>query len=206
MGRLVVGDSPRQPDSFRGQIRGLAIYDAELNGAQVLRHYRTWTERGRPDVAPDERNIALYLFDEHTGNVIHNHAAAGGDLTIPETYAVIDKISLEPFWKEFSFYTSYWKGNLKNIVGFIPVGFCFYAYFTVGRPIKRAPLVTVVLGALMSLTIEVLQAFLPTRDSGTTDLVTNTLGTYVGVMCYGNLYPVLVEKYPRLGWFTAPRP
>ena len=181
-GRLIVGDSPRQPDSFRGEFRGLAIYATGLNGAQVSRHYETWMKNGRPDIAPDERNAGLYLFNERSGNTIHNHARAGGDLYLPQTYTVVDKIRLEPFWKEFSFSRSYWSGNLKNIVGFIPTGFCFYAYFRVARSVKRPVLFTVVAGTLVSLTIEVLQSFLPTRDSGTTDLVTNALGTYLGVL------------------------
>ena len=204
IGRLILGDSPRQPDSFRGQIRGLAIYEAELNGAQIARHYRTWTGSGRPDIAEDERTTALYLFDEHGGNSIHNRAAAREDLYIPHTYAVVDKIFLEPFWREFDLSGSYWRGNFKNVIGFIPAGFCFCAYLTVAIPMKRAMLVAVVLGALLSLIIEVLQAFLPTRDSGTTDLITNTLGTYVGAMTYKHMYPALAERFPRLNWFAPP--
>lgn len=203
-GRIVVGDSPWQPDSFQGQIRGLAIYDAELADAQVSRHYLTWTTKGRPDITENERNTALYLFDERAGTVIHNHAAAGADLYIPERYTVADKISLEPFWKEFNMSRNYWKNNLMNVVGFLPVGFVFYAYFRVARPIRRAMLVTIAVGAATSLTIEVLQAFLPTRDSGTTDLITNTLGTYVGVLCYRDIYPIFTQKFPWLGWFLAP--
>lgn len=201
-GQLIVGDSPRQPDSFRGQIRGLAIYGVELDGAQVFRHYQTWTKNGRPDVAQDEANVALYLFDEHAGNAIHNHASAGGDLYIPEIYTVIDKVPLEPVWKEFNWSGSYWRGNLKNIVGFMPLGFCFYAFFMTAWPIKRAVLVTVALGILVSLAIEILQIFLPTRDSGTTDLITNTLGTYLGVMCYRHFYLGLAERFPHLSWFA----
>ncbi len=202
-GRLILGDSPGQPDSFRGQIRGLAIYNTELNREQVSRHYRAWTQAGQPDAAQVEGAIALYLFNEKTGSRIHNHAAGGGDLLIPDRYTVVDKVSLESFWKEFNSSGGYWRGNLKNVVGFIPLGFCFCAYFTVVRPIKRAVPVTVVLGALVSLTIEVLQTFLPTRDSGTTDLITNTFGTYVGVLCCTNIYPALVERFPTLGWFLA---
>ena len=203
-GRIVVGDSPWQPDSFQGQIRGLAVYDAELTAAQVSRHYLTWTNNGRPETTEDEHNTALYLFDEKAGTAIHNRAAAGPDLDIPERYTVANKISLEPFWKEFSMSRNYWKNNLMNVVGFIPVGFVFYAYFRVARPIKRAMLVTIAVGAATSLTIEVLQAFLPTRDSGTTDLFTNTLGTYVGVLCYRDLYPVITKRFAWLGWFLAP--
>jgi hypothetical protein len=201
-GKLIVGDSPRQPDSFRGQIRGLAIYGLELDDAQVLRHYQTWTKNGRPDIAEDEANIALYLFHEHEGNAIHNHAAAGDDLYIPEIYTVIDKVPLEPLWKEFNWSGSYWRGNLKNIVGFMPLGFCFYAFFMIAWPIRRAVPVTVALGVLVSLVIEVLQIFLPSRDSGTTDLITNTLGTYLGVLCYRRLYLGLAGRFPLLSWFA----
>jgi len=205
-GRLIVGDSPLQPDSFRGQIRGVAIYDVELNAAQAWWHYRTWREKGRPDLAPGEGCSALYLFDEHAGKTIRNQATGAAGLFIPETYTVVDKISMQPFWKEFDFSRGYWSGNLKNIVGFIPAGFCFYAYFVVARRMRRAVLVTVVAGALVSLTIESLQAFLPTRDSGTTDIITNAMGTYVGVWCYRHIYVELARRFPALGWLAVPPP
>ena len=207
-GRPILGDRPGQPDSFRGQIRGLAIYDRELNAAQVLGHYRGWTGNGTPEIAPEERNIALYLFNEKTGGVIHNHVSGGAHLDIRTRYRVVDKVALEPFWKEFDFSESYWSGNLKNIVGFLPVGFCFYAWIVAVRPTGRAALLTVVLGFLVSLTIEVLQIFLPTRDSGTTDLFTNVLGTYLGVLCYREIYPMIVKRFPILGFMqaTEPRP
>ena len=68
-GRIVVGDSPWQPDSFQGQIRGLAIYDAELADAQVSRHYLTWTTKGRAGYyGRTSAILALYLFDERAGN------------------------------------------------------------------------------------------------------------------------------------------
>src|SRR5262249_54769687 len=157
------------------------IYRRELSAAQVLRHYQTWMRVDRPEISEDERNIALYLFDEHGGDAVHDRARSGVNLDIPEKYVVLDKVFLDPFWREFSMSRGYWRGVLKNIVGFIPFGCCFYARLSL-RKVPRAALATVVLGTLVSLTIEILQGYLPTRNSGTTDLFTNTLGTYIGVI------------------------
>lgn len=205
-GRLIVGDVPGQSDSLEGDLRGLAIYAVELNAAEVMRHYRTWIQNGAPQISSDECNIALYLFDEGAGSTIRNRAAPAGDLRIPANYLVVDKIALEPFWKEFNFSRSYWSGIVKNIIGFVPVGFSFYAYFVVAANFRRAALATVLIGALISITIEVLQAFLPTRDSGTTDIFTNTLGTWLGVMLYRDTYPLVLRRFPNLDWFARDDP
>jgi len=195
-GQLILGDSPRQTDNWAGQFFGLAIYHQQLTAAQVFHHYATWKQPGRPKIGGDEHNFALYLFDEHIGNVVRDKARSGVDLYIPERYTIMNKIALEPFWIEFNTHAGYWKEALKNIVGFVPFGFCFYAYLVALPSVKRPALLTLVLGAGVSLTIEVLQAFLPTRQSGTTDLVTNTLGTWVGMESYNLLTPVLVRFFP----------
>jgi len=197
-GRLVIGDSPGQTDSWSGQLLGLAIYRSELTAPQVLRHYETWRHDERPKISEDERNIALYLFDERAGAVVHSQTRPGVNLNIPEKYVVLDRIFLEPFWTEFSMSRSYWSAVLKNIVGFVPFGFCFCACFSL-RKIRRPTLATVILGTLVSLTIEILQAYLPTRDSGTTDLLTNALGTYMGVFAWRAVGPILAARF---SWVT----
>ena len=203
-GRLVLGDSPGQPDSWSGQLLGLAIYGRELTATQVLRHYQTWTQKQQPEISDGECNTALYLFNERAGTVVHNQTSRNVDLYIPEKYLVLDKIFLDPFWKEFSMSRSYWSGNFKNIVGFIPFGFCFYACLSAHK-VRRAALGTVILGTLVSLTIEILQAYLPTRDSGTTDLFTNTLGTYIGVAACRGVSPILAARFPWLPFVAPPR-
>jgi VanZ family protein len=183
-GQLVLGTSPVGKSNWSGKLKGLALYQQELTPEEVVRHYQTWTSQGRPALSGNERAIGVYLFNEGTGNVVHNTVRSGIDLYIPPRFALLHEEFLEPFWKEFRPSPSYWKDLLVNIVGFIPLGFFFCAYWSSVRPIKHAGWTTVVLGFAVSLTIEVLQSYLPTRDSGTTDLITNTFGTFLGVRLY----------------------
>jgi VanZ family protein len=182
-GQLVVGNDPLADDGWQGQLRGLATYNRVLTETQVLQHYNAWTTNQNAEIK-NEGPIALYLFNEGMGNVVHNQMNSGTDLQIPEHYSVLQAPFLERPWDEFQPSWSYWKNVMINIGGFVPLGFFFCAYFVSVRRLNRAALATIVLGGVVSLTIEVLQAFLPTRDSGMTDLITNTLGTGIGAVLY----------------------
>jgi VanZ like protein/concanavalin A-like lectin/glucanase superfamily protein len=201
-GHLVVGTSPVKNDAWTGKLRGLAIYRRALTRAEALQHYRAWETIGRPYSAENERGVALYLFDEHSGRVVHNRGSVKVDLYIPEKFTVLNEKFLEPAWNEFNLRWSYWKSALINIGGFVPLGFFCCAYLSLTKPMSRAAVVTVVLGFTVSLTIEVFQSFLPTRDSGTTDLITNTLGTGLGVMVYGWKPSLLTGILSRIPFST----
>lgn len=198
-GQLVIGTSPVEGNGWPGQVRGLAIFSQELSAAQAAKHYQSWTVQGRPDLSGGEQATALYLFDERSGNVVHNSVPGGIDLFIPQRYSLLHQRFLQPFWKEYRPSLDYWQDTLINILGFIPLGFVFYAYWSSVRPIRHAVLFTTVFGFVVSLTIELLQSHLPTRESGTTDLITNTLGTFLGVRLYGwKLARALLAKiYPE---------
>jgi len=183
-GRLVLGTSPVFNNAWSGQLRGLAIFGQELTADQVSRDFTSWTAKRQPGAGADERVIALYPFDERQGRTVHDRSGSGIDLTIPERYGILREKFLEPPWKEWNPGWSYWKNVGINIGGFVPLGFFFCAFLTTIRKISRPALTTVIAGAAVSLSIEVLQAYLPTRDSGMTDLITNTLGTGLGVMLF----------------------
>jgi VanZ like family/Concanavalin A-like lectin/glucanases superfamily len=181
-GQLVIGSAPSTSYNWHGQFKGLAVYDRELSVGDVSQHYAEWTENKQTELAKSEGIVGLYLLNEGSGNVIHSEVTSAPDLLISERFFVVDKWFLEPFWREYRSGWSYWKDVGINVTGFIPLGLFFCSYLSLVRRIKRPALVTIVLGFLVSLTIEVLQAFLPTRDSGMTDLITNTFGTALGAL------------------------
>jgi VanZ like protein/concanavalin A-like lectin/glucanase superfamily protein len=196
-GQLVVGNAASATYTWPGQFKGLAIYDRELSASEVSQHFENWTENRQTELADTEGIVALYPFDEGSGKVIHSKVTSAPDLVIPERYFVLNKWFLEPFWREYRSRLSYWKDVGVNIVGFIPLGFFFCSYLSLVRRIEHPALATIAFGFVVSLTIEVLQALLPTRDSGTTDLITNTFGTALGVISYG--WSMKHNWYMRLG-------
>ena len=184
-GRLVVADSPFTSSDWSGRILGLAMYHRELTAAEVAQHWQSWTRTATPTLAEGQAPVALYLFNEGKGSIVHNQLDSATDLMIPSHYFVLHPSFLLPPWREYKATWSYWQDFAVNVTGFIPLGFCFAVYFSSVQRINRPRATTIALGFVVSLTIEVLQAFLPTRSSGTTDLFTNTLGTAIGVTLYG---------------------
>jgi len=185
-GQFIIGNAPATTDNWSGQLKGLAFYDRELTPSEVVAHYANWTKSQVTNLAQSDGAVALYLFNEGKGRVVHNQVDSATDLLIPDRFFVLREEFLELPWDEFYGGWSYWRNIAINIAGFIPLGFFFCAYFSLVRRIEHPAAVTVIFGFLVSLTIEVSQAFLPTRDSGTTDLVTNTLGAAIGAVAFGH--------------------
>jgi glycopeptide antibiotics resistance protein len=71
---------------------------------------------------------------------------------------------------------------IVNVLGFVPFGFFFFLHSQRSRPTQAAINILLVLlaGAAISLTIEVVQAWLPNRTSSVMDLLTNTTGALLG--------------------------
>lgn len=192
-GRIIIGTSPVAYDTWRGKLLGLAVFGCELTPSQVSQHYQAWLN-GRSEIVRSDQPAALYTFAERSGNIAHNQIVSGPDLAIPVTFSMPYKPFLKAFWKEFSPNQSYFRDVLINIAGFVPLGFFFCMFFSSGQPSRKTVVATIILGAFFSLTIEVLQWYIPSRDSGTTDIFTNTLGTVLGAMLYrGGTLEVLLR-------------
>jgi len=202
-GELVIGNSPVQNNTWSGHLWGLGIVDQELTAEQVLQRYDDWKKNQGVELIGREGTRALYLFNEHGGRVVRNQIASEPDLYIPEYYFVLHQKFLEPPWEEFQPNWTFAENVILNIVAFIPLGFFFCAYFSAGRQLNHPVLATIILGGAVSLTIEMLQAYLPTRDSGMTDIITNTLGTALGTTFYS--FPAVQILLTRAGLHTRKR-
>lgn len=183
-GRLVLADAPQGRDSWPGQIRGLAMYGSQLTPSQVALHYVNWTRNQKPIIRIDENLLDLYVFNEHKGNRVLNLLDSTNNLVIPERYFALHPPFLSSVMSDYQPTWGYWLDNGVNIVGFIPCGFFFAILWSEVYIIKRPIPTTILVGFLLSLTIELFQSLLPTRSSGVTDLMTNTLGSASGVMIY----------------------
>jgi hypothetical protein len=185
-GQLVIGPSPTSSDGFSGKLLGLAIYRGSPTAAEALHDYVVWTQAQDPqliDNASSVRLVSGYRFDEGHGATVHNLVKGGPQLDILANFVLLAQPMLQRPWAEFRWTWGYWRDAMINVAGFTPLGFFFYAYLS--KRNNWAPTATTVLiGVATSFTIEFLQAYLPTRDSGLTDIFTNTLGTYIGVLLY----------------------
>lgn len=177
-GRVLVGHSVKGGGQWSGSVARLAIFEGTLDAAEISRRYEQWTRTRHLDRDPDHRGAA-YEFVTPAADFVRNVGETGPDLIIPETFRLAKPTVLE------------WPHHLNrsvvidagvNIAGFVPLGLatCLCLRFWTGWSISRCVAMTILVGASVSLVIELLQVFLPTRDSSLADLVTNILGTAVG--------------------------
>ena len=181
-GQIVMGTSPVEYQPWPGEIRGLAIYSKELTAAEVSRHYGNWIVGYGVDPPDLDEVIARYDFTERAGREIHNAVASGPSLQIPKHFGIPHKAMLTSAIKEFEANRRYVTDVLLNIAGFVPLGFILCVYLSLTRTRPRAILFATFAGGILSFGIEVLQAYIPQRVSGTTDIITNTLGSALGAV------------------------
>jgi glycopeptide antibiotics resistance protein len=135
-----------------------------------------------------------YSFDAGE-SVIKDHAKGQpADLVIPRRFKPYKRAFLEmPFslkeiWRNIG-------DILINLFGFIPFGFLLSESLNRRHwSMKSAMFLSVMLGFIISLTIEILQAYLPTRDSSMSDLIANTVGSGIGSIAYACLPQVIIQS------------
>jgi hypothetical protein len=181
-GTLVAGNSMTGKTPWQGELTGLAFGPVRLTASEVAEDFRTWRDTGYPGSAAGHALEGLYLFNERSGSIACSHAGRVPCFQIPRSFKVLRRVVLE--WPRGKDLLSHWnlEDVLVNLAGFVPFGFFVCAYFCESRDWskRRIVLITTLWGGAISLTIELLQVYLPTRDSSSEDLTFNILGSLLG--------------------------
>ena len=111
-----------------------------------------------------------------------DHSGANRDLEIPSRMQVLEKKILAGPGNSFNLSRGYIIDVVLNLIGFIPFAFILCAtLIRVGGAFdKHAVLMTIAFCFSVSLALEILQAWIPSRSSSMLDLVLNTLGGCLG--------------------------
>ena len=178
--------------AWKGTMYGLALYSRSLAEEEVGDHYRSWMAKKMDRLRSEEGLEALFLFEGVAlpGKVM-DLSSRHHDLVVPEIYHVVDKIVLSSLVEDFRFSWSYFQDMLVNTLGFVPLGFFFFLCFGGRYPyLQRKTLLamTLSLGVAVSLSIELLQYFLPTRSSQMMDLLLNSIGGWTGIRVAQSLW------------------
>ena len=184
--RLILGNSATGHSYWTGDLLGLAIYNRALTPDEVVRSYQSWMNKGNPSAPADNGCIALYTFDERKGTIVHNHMGNDNQLTISEVFTPLQHVVLSAPWRDLRWDRSSIEDVTMNIVGFIPFGFFCAAFL---RKVQRRSkialyLYTALIGLAFSLAIELMQVYIPTRYSQSTDVICNVMGTITGLAIF----------------------
>ena len=183
--QIILGNSPTGKDYWTGNLFGMGIYEPALSSDKILQHFQYWTKGEQHCASTKESMLAHYTFAERGGKWIQDQATQN-NLLIPSRFEVLQKTILVPPWKDFRLNRSYLVDILINILGFIPFGFCFSAYLWQKKrlSIYRILLFSILLAGIISLSIELIQVYLPTRDSQLMDIITNKVGAGLGAVLF----------------------
>ena len=184
--RIILGNSPTGHSYWQGDISGLAVYNRVWTSEQVSRSYQEWISGKTPLLSANSGWMALYLFDEREGKVVHNRVSADGELMIPEAFAPLQRIVLISPWLDFEWSLDYFQDIAVNIIGFMPFGFFCAAFMDKAGKFRRKNLylITALLGLGFGLAIELSQVYLPTRHSQLMDVIDNFAGTILGLILF----------------------
>ncbi len=180
-GQMVLGTSPAGKQSWNGKLLGMAVFDRSLNAAEVALHHEAWTNNRTKRLITEQGLTALYLFDEPNGPWAKDISRNRHRVFIPPFYHAIQRIILDTPSEYFRL--GFNSVDLSiNILGFAPVGFFLLAYLRMARPGRwlQNVILVMLVGTSVSLGIELIQVWMPTRHSSAMDLVCNATGTLLG--------------------------
>jgi glycopeptide antibiotics resistance protein len=108
----------------------------------------------------------------------------------------IKKTFLSAPWHNFNPNRSFFVDAILNLLAFTPLGTVTYCWLRQSHllPSRYETTGIVVFCFSLSLSMEILQAWLPNRSSSLLDLGLNTLGAWLGVLLLGMIHRIKMDK------------
>jgi glycopeptide antibiotics resistance protein len=184
--RLLLGNSVYGTNPWEGDIYGFAFHRSTLTDEDIAIHFNRWSEKQNFSFAKTDKPLVLFLFNEKEGELANDYTAGNDPLNIPKEMKIWERKILVPPWQDFKFEQNNVEDILINVIGFMPLGFFLFATMNRldGNPMKHGILITVMVCFILSLSIEIVQAWIPSRSSSMTDLISNTFGGWIGSITF----------------------
>lgn len=172
--RLILGNSVYGKQGWDGDFHSLAVFDRELDPVEIGKRRQSWEQV--------ESLRLFYPFNEGRGRIIHDKSGSNNPMVIPSRPVVLKRTFLSTPWHDVHS-RSFWLDAVVNFLGFIPLGAVVYSLLRQLKGVqnRNAAMATALFGFLLSLTIEVIQVWLPARASSLLDLVLNSAGAVAGI-------------------------
>lgn len=184
--RLVLGNSVYGRHSWGGDIYGLAFYGRTLSSEEAAHSFDRWRRERGFGFAAKQKPLLLYVFDEKSGHRALDRSGGELHLEIPPALQLVQKEILRLPWKDLRLDRNFFSDFTLNYLGFIPLGLVLGALFVNFRGFFETHAVPAAAASCfaVSLTMEIVQAWMPPRSSQMLDLILNTLGGLTGAMIF----------------------
>jgi hypothetical protein len=173
---LVLGNSREVKSPWTGSVLALKVYERALSESEIARDREVAGETESP-----EGLVAAFALDKNHSTFVSDLSGNKNALMVPERVALTNGVLAWPDWRNKKD-SSPAKDIVVNIIGFVPFGFLLAFWREQAKQSRRwrACVFAIAVGVLISLVIEVTQAFIPARDSSMVDVICNTGGAVLG--------------------------
>jgi VanZ family protein len=172
--RIAIGGSLSGKYTWKGTLFCFTIFPGNVVGLTSARDYL-----GLENAERAYGSIVKFTFDKQP--VAAPGMSGRHELVVRPRFPVVPEVLVSP-WNDFTNDASYYADIAVNVIGFLPFGFFFALFllqrFTTSR--WKTVVAVAATGLLISLSIELLQVFIPGRSSQLSDVMTDTFGTLVG--------------------------
>ncbi len=181
--RLILGNSVYGKNGWEGEIYGVKLYGGAAPPERVKREYDRSLHQGHfsPDLTDDVQ--FLYSFSNYEDHLTPDQTGRNQPLQLPSRMVVLKKAFLSSP-AHFNPNQSFLTDVFLNLCGFIPLGAVAYCWLGRSKIVSKRyeTVVVVTFCFLLSLCMEMLQAWLPGRTSSSLDLILNTMGAWLGIL------------------------